>query len=453
MKFSDLNLNPNLSKALSDIGFENATPIQAQSFAPIMSGKDVVGIAQTGTGKTIAYLLPVLRMLPYKEKQVDPRVLIMVPTRELVVQVVEEVEKLAKYTKNKVLGIYGGTNINTQKKALTEGADIVVATPGRIYDLALARAISFKRIQKLIIDEVDVMLDLGFKFQIENIIDLLPRQRQGILFSATMTDKVTKIIDDSFINPVKISVAVSGTPLKNISQKLYHVPNFYTKLNLLEHLLDDYETFNKTMIFVGNKRMADLVFERLEQTYPDEVCVIHSNKTQNYRLRSIRQFDEGVNRILIATDVMARGIDIDSVSQVISLDTPDYPENYMHRIGRTGRAEKMGEAIIMTKPSEKEFLEDIEGLMQMKIECIDFPTSVEISQELAYDEKPKIVEIDTTRRKKGQTPDEKGAAFHEKKEKNQKVNLGGSYRREISKKYKKPKTKGDKIQNRKRKRK
>ena len=453
MKFSDLNLNPNLSKALSDIGFENATPIQAQSFAPIMSGKDVVGIAQTGTGKTIAYLLPVLRMLPYKEKQVDPRVLIMVPTRELVVQVVEEVEKLAKYTKNKVLGIYGGTNINTQKKALAEGADIVVATPGRIYDLALARAISFKRIQKLIIDEVDVMLDLGFKFQIENIIDLLPRQRQGILFSATMTDKVTKIIDDSFINPVKISVAVSGTPLKNISQKLYHVPNFHTKLNLLEHLLDDYETFNKTMIFVGNKRMADLVFERLEQTYPDEVCVIHSNKTQNYRLRSIRQFDEGVNRILIATDVMARGIDIDSVSQVISLDTPDYPENYMHRIGRTGRAEKMGEAIIMTKPSEKEFLEDIEGLMQMKIECIDFPTSVEISQELAYDEKPKIVEIDTTRRKKGQTPDEKGAAFHEKKEKNQKVNLGGSYRREISKKYKKPKTKGDKIQNRKRKRK
>ena len=453
MKFSDLNLNPNLSKALSDIGFENATPIQAQSFAPIMSGKDVVGIAQTGTGKTIAYLLPVLRMLPYKEKQVDPRVLIMVPTRELVVQVVEEVEKLAKYTKNKVLGIYGGTNINTQKKALAEGADIVVATPGRIYDLALARAISFKRIQKLIIDEVDVMLDLGFKFQIENIIDLLPRQRQGILFSATMTDKVTKIIDDSFINPVKISVAVSGTPLKNISQKLYHVPNFHTKLNLLEHLLDDYETFNKTMIFVGNKRMADLVFERLEQTYPDEVCVIHSNKTQNYRLRSIRQFDEGVNRILIATDVMARGIDIDSVSQVISLDTPDYPENYMHRIGRTGRAEKMGEAIIMTKPSEQEFLEDIEELMQMKIECIDFPTSVEISQELAYDEKPKIVEIDTTRRKKGQTPDEKGAAFHEKKEKNQKVNLGGSYRREISKKYKKPKTKGDKIQNRKRKRK
>ena len=453
MKFSDLNLNPNLTKALSDIGFENATPIQEQSFAPIMSGKDVVGIAQTGTGKTIAYLLPVLRMLPYKEKQVDPRVLIMVPTRELVVQVVEEVEKLAKYTKNKVLGIYGGTNINTQKKALSEGADIVVATPGRIYDLALARAISFKRIQKLIIDEVDVMLDLGFKFQIENIIDLLPRQRQGILFSATMTDKVTKIIDDSFINPVKISVAVSGTPLKNISQKLYHVPNFYTKLNLLEHLLDDYETFNKTMIFVGNKRMADLVFERLEQTYPDEVCVIHSNKTQNYRLRSIRQFDEGVNRILIATDVMARGIDIDSVSQVISLDTPDYPENYMHRIGRTGRAEKMGEAIIMTKPSEKEFLENIEGLMQMKIESIDFPTSVEISQELAYDEKPKVVEIDTTRRKKGQAPDEKGAAFHEKKEKNQKVNLGGSYRREISKKYKKPKTKGDKIQNRKRKRK
>ncbi len=451
MKFTDLNLNPNLIKAINEIGFEKATPIQAQSFAPIMSGKDIVGIAQTGTGKTIAYLLPILRMLPYKSQQMDPRVLIMVPTRELVNQVVEEVEKLAKYSNNKVLGIYGGTNINTQKKALAEGADIIVATPGRLYDLALARAISLKRIQKLVIDEVDVMLDLGFKFQIENIIELLPRQRQGILFSATMTDKVIKIIDDSFVNPEKISIAVSGTPLENISQKRYDVPNFYTKINLLRYLLDDYDAFSKTMIFARNKRMADLIFEQLNETYPDEVCVIHSNKTQNYRMRSIRQFDEGVNRILIATDVMARGIDIESVSQVISLDTPDYPENYMHRIGRTGRAQKKGEAILMTKPLEQEYLEDIENLMDMKIEVLPFPEEVEISKELAHDERPKIVEIDTSRRKKGQQAPERGAAFHEKKEKNRKTNQGGSYRRTIAKKYKKPKTKGDKIANRRKK--
>lgn len=453
MKFTDLNLNPNLLKALEELGFKTPTPIQEQSFAPVMSGKDVVGIAQTGTGKTIAYLLPILRMLPYKKQQVDPRVLIMVPTRELVVQVVEEVEKLAKYTNNKVLGVYGGTNINTQKKALTEGADVVVATPGRLYDLALARAISLKRIQKLVIDEVDVMLDLGFKFQIENIIELLPRQRQGILFSATMTDKVTKIIKDSFINPTTISVAVSGTPLENIDQKLYHIPNFYTKLNVLEHLLDDYEKFSKTVIFAGNKRMADRIYDRLQETYPGESCVIHSNKTQNYRLRSIRQFEAGDNRILIATDVMARGIDIDNVSQVISLDTPDYPENYMHRIGRTGRAQKKGEAILMSTPKESNYLENIELLMKVKIDVVPFPDTVEISEELTPEERPKDrdMEIDTTRTKKGAKDSVKGAAYHEKSAKNSKENLGGSYRREIAKKYKKPKTKGDKVANRRRK--
>ena len=451
MKFTDLNLNTALRNAIDDLGFDTPTPIQSESFSPIMSGKDIVGIAQTGTGKTIAYLLPILRMLPYKQKQVDPRVLILVPTRELVVQVVDEVEKLGKYTKNKVLGVYGGTNINTQKKALLEGADIVVATPGRLYDLALARAITLKRIQKLVIDEVDVMLDLGFKFQIENIIELLPRQRQGILFSATMTDKVTTIIKDSFINPTTISIAVSGTPLENIDQKLINVPNFYTKLNVLEHLLDDYENFSKTVIFAGNKRMADRIYDRMEATYPGESCVIHSNKTQNYRLRSIRQFEAGENRILIATDVMARGIDIDSVSQVISLDTPDYPENYMHRIGRTGRAQKKGEAFLMTTPKEQDFLENIENLMKIKIDVMPFPDTVQISEELTQEERPKVVEIDTTRTKKGAKGPQKGAAFHEKSEKNSKENLGGSYRREIAKKYKKPKTKGDKVANRRRK--
>lgn len=450
MKFTDLNLNTPLLNALNDLGFETPTPIQAESFPVVMSGKDVVGIAQTGTGKTLAYLLPILRMLPYKV-QINPRVLILVPTRELVVQVVGELEKLSKYTNNKILGVYGGTNINTQKKAASEGCDYLVATPGRLYDLALSRAVALKNIQKLVIDEVDVMLDLGFKFQIENIIELLPRQRQGILFSATMTDKVTKIIKDSFINPITISVAVSGTPLENIEQKLYHIPNFYTKLNVLEHLLDDYEKFYKTVIFAGNKRMADRIYDRLQETYPGESCVIHSNKTQNYRLRSIRQFEAGENRILIATDVMARGIDIDSVSQVISLDTPDYPENYMHRIGRTGRAQKKGEAILMTKPVEISYLENIERLMKINIEVVPFPATVEVSEELTPEERPKDLEIDTSRAKKGAARPERGEAFHDKSEKNSKVNLGGSYRREIAKKYKKPKTKGDKVANLKRK--
>ncbi len=447
MKFSELNLNTPLTNALDDLGFDTATPIQYQSYPVIMSGKDVVGIAQTGTGKTLAYCLPILRVLTYKP-QVNPRVLIMVPTRELVVQVVDELEKLSKYTKNRILGVFGGTNINTQKKAIAEGADIIVATPGRLYDLALARSIELKKIQKIVIDEVDVMLDLGFKFQIENILELLPRQRQGILFSATMTDKVVKIINDSFIHPVKISVAVSGTPLENIEQTRYDVQNFYTKMNLLEHLLDDYETYSKAIIFAKNKRMADRIYDRLEEVFSGEACVIHSNKTQNYRLRSIRQFESGENRLLIATDVMARGIDIEQVSHVISLDTPDYPENYMHRIGRTGRAEKKGASILMTKAKEQEFLENIEKLMNKKIEVIPFPKEVEISEELTPEEQPKVVEIDTTKRRKGAQDPEKGASFHDKKEKNMKENLGGSYRREIAKKYKKPKTKGDKNFNR-----
>lgn len=197
--------------------------------------------------------------------------------------------------------------------------------------------------------------------------------------------------------------------------------------------------------------MVNRIFERLDETFQNECCVIHSNKTQNYRLQSIKDFEEGIHRILIATDVMARGIDIDNITQVISIDTPDYPENYIHRIGRTGRAQKTGEAIIMTTEKEITFLEDIEQLMQQKINVLSFPNEVEISTELTPEEKPKVLEIDTNKKKKGNREPETGPAFHEKKEKNQKVNLGGSYRREISKKYKKPKTRGDKNANRRRK--
>ncbi len=448
MNFSDLNLNTPLLNALEDLGFETPTPIQQESFSVIMSGKDVVGIAQTGTGKTLAYTLPILRMLAYSDKRI-PRVLIMVPTRELVNQVVDEVEKLAKYQNHTVLGVYGGTNINTQKKALVEGCDIIVATPGRLYDLALAKAVNLKTIQKLIVDEVDVMLDLGFKFQIENIIELLPIKRQSILFSATMTEKVENIIKDSFIEPSTISVAISGTPLANITQEGYQVQNFYTKLNLLQYLLEDSETYHKVIVFGSNKRMVDRIFEGIGMHFPEQIAVIHSNKTQNYRERSIKQFEAGEKRILVATDVMARGIDIESVSHVINVDTPSYPENYIHRIGRTGRAEKKGHAIVMTTEKETLFLEDIEKLMQMEIIQLPFPEDVEISSELTPDERPKIKEIDTTRRKKRSKAPEKGTSFHEKKDKNKKENLGGSYRREMAKKYKKPKTKGDKNFNKK----
>ncbi|SHJ05427.1 DEAD/DEAH box helicase [Aquimarina spongiae] len=446
MTFQDLNLSTQLLNALDDLGFTTPTPIQEKAFPVVMSGKDVVGIAQTGTGKTYAYMLPILRMLKYSVQQ-NPRVLVLVPTRELVVQVVDEIEKLSTYINVRIAGVYGGTNINTQKQIVTQGLDIIVATPGRLYDLAVSRALQLKSIQKLVIDEVDVMMDLGFRHQLMNIFDILPQQRQNIMFSATMTEQVEEIIKDIFINPKKISIAKSGTPLENIKQYVYSTANFYTKVNLLEYLLEDNEAFQKTLLFVANKRMADRLFERFERTFPNQCAVIHSNKTQNYRLRSIEQFESGEHRILIATDVMARGLDIDDISHVINVDTPAYPENYMHRIGRTGRAQKKGNAIIMVTSQEEESLEAIEALMEMKIEQLSFPEAVEISEELTPEEQPKIKEIYNPHKRPND--DEAGAAFHEKKEKNKKVNLGGKYKREIKKKYKKPKTRGDKTFNQK----
>ncbi|GGW86343.1 DEAD/DEAH box helicase [Salegentibacter mishustinae] len=448
MTFQDLNITTPLRNALEDIGINTPTPIQEESFSTIMSGKDMVGIAQTGTGKTFAYMLPILRMLKYSEQK-NPRVLVLVPTRELVVQVVEEIKKLTAYMNVRIAGIYGGVNMNTQHQSLLQGQDIVVATPGRLYDLVLRRALQLKSIQKLVIDEVDVMLDLGFKFQINNIFELLPQNRQNIMFSATITENVENLIEANFKSPQTISVAASGTPLDNIKQTGYKIPNFYTKVNLLRHILADKETYSKVLIFVAYKRMADRLYTELEQYFQDECTVIHSNKTQNYRLRSIKQFGSGFCRILVATDVMARGLDIESVSHVINFDTPKYPENYMHRIGRTGRAEKEGNSILMTTEAEMESLEKIEALMKMQVPQEELPAEIEISSELIPEEQPKVFEINNPGKNKEENAP--GPAFHEKKEKNRKENLGGSYRREIAKKYKKPKTRGDKNANRRKK--
>ena len=391
--FDELNLSNQLQYAIDDLGFVQPTPIQEQAFSVILSGKDMVGIAQTGTGKTFAYMMPILRDLKFS-KQVTPRVLVLVPTRELVLQVVEEIEKLAAYINVRVLGVYGGANINTQKRAILQGTDIIVATPGRLYDLALSKSLKMKSIQKLVIDEVDVMLDLGFRFQLMNIFEVLPAKRQNIMFSATMTEDVDTLITDYFIAPAKVSIAISGTPLDNISQECFEVENFYTKANLLIHLLEDKENFSKVLVFVSNKKSADRLFLKLDEIYNDELCVIHSNKTQNYRIRSIKQFDEGENRILVATDVMARGLDLDEISHVVNFDTPNFPENYMHRIGRTGRAEHEGKSILFYTEAEIKDKEAIEELMKVEIPKADFPDAVEISEELTPEERPKEIEID-----------------------------------------------------------
>jgi len=447
--FDDLKISKALRNAIADMGFESPRPIQEKAFPVILSGNDMVGIAQTGTGKTFAYMLPVLQMLPFSKAK-QPRALVLVPTRELVVQVVVEIQKLAAYTSLTTIGVYGGTNINRQKEALAEGADLIVATPGRLYDLMLSGAVRTKSIKKVIIDEVDIMLDLGFRFQLTNIMDLLPERRQNIMFSATMTQEVDALINTYFKAPKKVAIALSGTPLDAIAQVCYAVPNFYTKVNLLVELFKDKNLFNKVLLFTLNKKNADRLFREIDGFYGSEVSVVHSNKTQNYRLRAIKQFEDGENRILITTDVMARGLDLDGISHVINFDTPTFPENYMHRIGRTGRAEEEGASLLFYTEKEKPAKEAIEALMKIKIKELQLPESVEIATQLTPDETPKIKERENPSKSLNDTP--RGASFHEKKEKNKRTNQGGSYKRTIEKKYKKSKTRGDKNYNKRNKR-
>ena len=442
--FEDFKIKKQLLNAIADLGFEKPTPIQQESYGTILSGQDFVGIAQTGTGKTIAYLLPILQDLKYAE-QLNPRVLILVPTRELVMQIVEQIKQLTTYINVRVTGVYGGTNnMKTQKLAVAEGVDILVGTPRRTYDLAISNVLRLKSIKKLVVDEVDIMLDFGYKTQLKNIFELLPNKRQQILFSATMTDYVDDLIDDFLINPVKKTISISGTPLENISQQAYAVQNFYTKVNLVNHLLRDDEEFQKVLIFVGTKIAADRLYECLDDA--SEASVIHASKEQNHRTHSIEDFVSGESRILIATDVISRGIDIDKISHVISFDTPFYPENYIHRIGRTGRAKQQGTSILLFTEKERELKEAIEGLMNYQIPLQEWPEEVAINPQLVPEERDKPVEQEELSNKKPVSKE--GGAYHEKAAKNAKEKVERiSYEKQLKSRYKKPIRRGDKIQN------
>ena len=419
--FEQFNLPKSVQKAIDDLGFVTPTPIQEKSFSVIMSGRDMMGIAQTGTGKTFAYLLPLLKL--YKFTPTDtPKIVILVPTRELVVQVVEEVEKLTKYMSVRTLGIFGGVNINTQKKAVYEGIDILVGTPGRVMDLALDSVIRFDDTQKLVIDEFDEMLNLGFRVQLTSILAMMTRnKRQNILFSATMTDEVDAILNDFFDFPEEVTLAPSGTPLENIQQFTYNVPNFNTKVNLLIHLLESDESMERILVFVNNKKISDMLHERIEEHFDGQFGVIHSNKSQNYRLSTMASFQEGKLRGIITTDIMARGLDISNISHVINFEAPEMPELYMHRIGRTGRADATGTAISFITPREADLITEVEILMNHEIDVIEFPEEVEISTKLIEPEKDKQPIKFLLKKPKL----DGNGAFHEKAKKNKKVNLGG----------------------------
>ncbi len=436
MTFSDLNLSTSLLNALNDLGYTRPTTIQARAFPVVMGGRDVCGIAQTGTGKTFAYLLPCLRQWKFS-KDTAPQILIIVPTRELVVQVVEAVKKLTTYMNVAVVGIYGGVNINTQKLEVSEGMDVLVATPGRLIDLMYDGSFKTKAIKRLVIDEVDEMLNLGFRTQLKAILDLLPQKRQNLMFSATITGDVEMLMNTYFNAPERIEAAPTGTPLENIIQTAYKVPNFYTKVNLLIQLLTQNEDMSKVLVFVATKSLADDLYEELKAEFPERVGVIHSNKEQNHRFNTVNQFTNGTYRFIIATDIIARGLDISEVTHVINFDMPEVPENYIHRIGRTGRADKKGISISFITEREKDNQDKIEALMNYQVPILDLPEGLVISDVLTEDEKPKIKM--KTHLVKLPKKEEKGPAFHEKKDKNKKrITVKVSYKEKMMKKYGKP---------------
>lgn len=423
--FDSLNLPKSLQKAIVDLGFTELTPIQEKSFSVILSGRDMMGIAQTGTGKTFAYLLPLLKQYQFSTSD-NPKIVVIVPTRELVVQVVEEAKKLTKYMSVRVLGVYGGVNINTQKKAVYEGVDLLVATPGRLMDLALDNVVRFDDMKKLVIDEFDEILNLGFRAQLTSILAMMKDKRQNILFSATMTEDVDDVINEYFDFPEEVSLAPSGTPLEKIQQLRYDVPNFTTKLNLLKHLIATDDNMERVLIFVNNKRIVEWVHEKIEADFPGRFGVIHSNKSQNYRLNTLADFQKGNLQGIITTDIMARGLDIRDITHVINLEIPEVPEQYIHRIGRTGRADKTGIALSFVSPREEEWFLEAEVLMNLEVEELEIPEEVEISTTLLeFEKKKQKIKLVLKRPKIS----EGGGAFHEKKDKNKKVNLGGPGRR------------------------
>lgn len=428
--FADFDLPIKILDVLADQNLFEPTPIQEKSFKPILSGRDVMGIAQTGTGKTLAYLLPVLKNWKYN-KNGNPTILILVPTRELVVQVSEILEMLTQNLTTRVIGVYGGKNINTQKLLFDNGCDILVGTPGRVMDLAIDNAISLKEVQKLIIDEFDEMLNLGFRPQLTHIFEMMREKRQNILFSATMTEAVDEMLDEYFAGPVEISLAKSGTPLEKIDQSGYKVENFNTKINLLEYLLKTEDYLSKVLIFTNNKKYADYLFTKIDELFPERFDVIHSNKSQNYRLKAMRKFEDEEIQGLITTDVMARGLDISDITCVINFEIPEIPEQYIHRIGRTGRADKDGKSLAFITAKEEPMLLDIELLMDKELSINNFPEEVKINpkkiaseQEEVKMKNPNIVKIN-----------EGGGAFHEKKDKNKKENWGGPHKRKAPKKF------------------
>lgn len=366
--FTQLGLHPSLLKAVTEQGYTIPTPVQAQAIPIVMAGKDLMAGAQTGTGKTAAFTLPLLHWLnlnPAKEHHKKPvRILILTPTRELAAQVAESVRSYGKHLAIKSAVIFGGVGQGTQVSAIQRGVDVLIATPGRLLDLHSQRLIDLSRVEKLVLDEADRMLDMGFIVDVKKILAFLPKQKQSLLFSATFDDGVVDLARSLLIKPEHIQVTPKNTTVERISQIVYTVGRKH-KTALLSHLIA-MRKWTQVLVFTRTKHTANQVAETLEAQGINAMA-FHGNKSQTLRTRAMRDFKSGKIRAMIATDIMARGIDIDSLPHVVNFDIPNNSEDYVHRIGRTGRAGSAGEAISFVSLDEQGFMADIEKFIRQKV--------------------------------------------------------------------------------------
>lgn len=410
LEFTDLKLNRQLLDAVRDMGYVHPTPIQERSIPAILGGQDVLGVAQTGTGKTAAYLLPLLRILNYPQGE-DARLLILVPTRELSIQVGQSISELAKNTGLRHAVVFGGQGAKQQIQAIEAGIDILVASPGRYLELYGLGHIRAKKIKHLVLDEAERLMDKSFIRQFHRILETMPQKRQNILFSATMSDLVRKIAGDFLDFPVEIQIKPEIKTAETVEQAVYETPNLRSKLNLLEWFLEKKDELSKVIVFCKTKEMASNIGKYLQRLIGEpDVLVIHGNKTQQTRINTMQRFRDEAVRILVTTDLAARGLDVPEVSHVINFDTPVVYEDYVHRIGRTGRALRTGKSITFVHSADEWHLDRIEKLIHQKIPRKPWPSDVPLAETL-FDEKQEMLrEIDRQRRK--DDPNFQGA-FHE----------------------------------------
>jgi len=366
LSFDNLGLSARILDAVRSMGYTAPTPIQEQAIPAIIAGKDVVGCAQTGTGKTAAFVLPLLQRIEGGNKA--PRALVITPTRELALQIDGVAREASKYTKHHIAAIYGGVGYQPQAKAMRRGVDVVVATPGRLLDLVGNRDCDLSKVEILVLDEADRMLDMGFLPDVKRILALLPKSRQNLLFSATMTPEVMRVSGDTLHDPIHIDVSPPSKPIDRIEQSVYPVGS-QQKMDLLLRLISDNQ-LERVLVFTRTKHRADKVARVLSRS-GIRGAAIHGNRSQSQRQEALEGFKRGRHRVLVATDIVARGIDVDEISHVINFDLPTVPEDYVHRIGRTARAGKSGTAFSLVAPEEHDQLRDIEKTIDAVIDCAD----------------------------------------------------------------------------------